>query len=319
MSHFTLLVIGDNVDQQLAPYADQEFEDQYAVFENKEDEYRNEYENETIEAVIVDGEFHTKYDDIFRKKTASIGSDWVYPKNAVFKKMLYKEFYPTMEDFLSQWHGVHSVDEKTGLYGYWTNPNGKWDWYSIGGRWTGYFLPKDGASGNLGRSGAFDNSPRKGWVDQIRLGDIDFEAMRADAEQAANDVYDTIENIVQGRQIPSWTAIIKKHGDNIEAARNEYNNHPVIKSFHESDFQWFGIDLEGEYGQGREAYVAKCRNRVAVTYAVLKDGEWFQKGEMGMFGDSHGEMTQDSWNEQFCRLIDSLSPDTVLTLVDCHI
>ena len=36
-------------------------------------------------------------------------------------------------------------------WGYYTNPNGKWDGYSVGGRYSGYFRLKNGAKGNIGK------------------------------------------------------------------------------------------------------------------------------------------------------------------------
>lgn len=42
----------------------------------------------------------------------------------------------------------YKLDEETGKYGYWENPNRKWDWWQIGGRWAGWLpqktnLPED--------------------------------------------------------------------------------------------------------------------------------------------------------------------------------
>ena len=43
---------------------------------------------------------------------------------------------------MKEWCGQENRDPKTGRYGYWRNPNAKWDWYSTGGRWAGHFLIK---------------------------------------------------------------------------------------------------------------------------------------------------------------------------------
>ena len=34
---------------------------------------------------------------------------------------------------------------------------------------------------------------------------------------------------------------------------------------------------------------------------------------------SSDEMTEDEWNKQFWEMINSLDPETELTLIDCHI
>jgi hypothetical protein len=56
------------------------------------------------------------------------------------------------------------------------------------------------------------------------------------------------------------------------------------------------------------------------TYAVVAEGAWKAKAEMGWFGVSHSEAMDDlSWVEWWDHLIGNLSDDTLLTVVDCHI
>ena len=59
-----------------------------------------------------------------------------------------KEFlkdYPTFENYLEE---NYEKDEETNLYGYWENPNAKWDWYEIGGRWRRTLKLKNGQGTN---------------------------------------------------------------------------------------------------------------------------------------------------------------------------
>lgn len=321
MSHFTVLVIGDDFEKQLEPYQEQDFDPKYGVFHDQTEEYLNEYNNESTNVIVTSFGVFNRYDEIFKKYDPNSfgGHDYQYPKDSVEKTIPLKEFYPTFEDFLDKYHNVSEKDPQTGKYGYWYNPNAKWDWAVVGGRWTGFFKPKEGAWGQLGESGSFGNKPKDGWVDHIAIGDVDFDFMKAKAEKDAHVEFDIVESIVKGREIPSWDKIREKHGENIDLARTEYHNHPVIVDFNKSKFNYFGINLFEEYGHGREAYVTKCRNRTAVPYAVLKDGKWYQRGEMGWFGISSNEQSQEDWNAQFWSLLDSLPPETMLTLVDCHI
>ena len=58
------------------------------------------------------------------------------------------------------------------------------------------------------------------------------------------------------------------------------------------------------------------------TYAVItEDGEWHAKGEMSWFAFStETEEEAEEWKKQYwSRFIESLSGDTLLTMVDCHI
>lgn len=320
MSHFTVIVIGDDIDEQMAPFAEQDADEEYLQFKDTEDENREEYENKEIDIVVLaDGSFHSKYEEQFSYHAkGSFSREWKYPEGSIIRQGKFSEIYPTFEEFMEEWHGTSERDEKMGRYGYWHNPQAHYDWYSVGGRWMGYFKPKAGAIGSLGEPGAFDNTAKNGWVDSIRLCDIDIEGMKADAEKEANETYDKLESVLKGRPLPSWSAIREKHGENIQAARDEYHSLQVVKELNEAQF-WSMGDLVEAYGPNREGYVERHKNGTMVPYAFVKDSKWYQKGEMGWFGISSDEMTQDEWNRQFWEMINSLDPQTKLTLLDCHI
>lgn len=142
--------------------------------------------------------------------------------------------------------------------------------------------------------------------------------MKKVAIKEANETYDKIESILNGRTYPSWKDIREKHGDNLDAAREEYHSHEVVKAFSEASFHIWG-DFYEEYGYSREEFVKRCENRTMVPFAVVKDGQWYQKGDMGWWGMTSNEISQDEWNDKFGELINSLDPETQLTLVDCHI
>lgn len=52
-----------------------------------------------------------------------------------------KEKYPIIDKYAKDYHGYRKVN---GRYGYMSNPNAKYDWYSTGGRWSGYLINRDG-------------------------------------------------------------------------------------------------------------------------------------------------------------------------------
>lgn len=52
-----------------------------------------------------------------------------------------KEKYPTIDLLAKEYFGYCKVN---GRYGYMSNPNAKYDWYSEGGRWSGYLTNKEG-------------------------------------------------------------------------------------------------------------------------------------------------------------------------------
>jgi len=56
MSHFTVLVVGSNPEEQLAPYQENNMDDcprDYMEFNNVEDVSKEDYEKDTIKKVIM--------------------------------------------------------------------------------------------------------------------------------------------------------------------------------------------------------------------------------------------------------------------------
>ncbi len=319
MSHFCVLVIGEDIESQLAPFAEQDFSEEYGVFCDKEDDFLDEYQNKTTQIVVLaDGSMHHQYSSQFRQYS-NFNTEYVYPEGSIIREGHFTEMYDTLEAFAEGWHGYSERDKKMGRFGYWHNPQAKWDWWTLGGRFTGYFKPKAGASGEVGEPGAMNNKPTDGWVDSLLLKDVDLESMLQESIEQAHKTYDKIDHILKGREYPSWQAILEKHGeDNIDEAKLEFNQHPVVKDFNKAQFFIWG-DFHETFGHSREEYVQKRKNSTMVPFAVIKDGQWYQKGEMGWFGFSTKEMTEKQWNNHFWELINALSPETRLSIVDCHI
>jgi len=94
MSHFTVMVIGNNPEEQLAPYHE---------YESTENDDKYVVDVDITEETLSDYEVH-------------------------------KEDGQSLADFAEDWNGVVLRDGK--IYRH-TNPNSKWDWYSLGGRWSG--------------------------------------------------------------------------------------------------------------------------------------------------------------------------------------
>ena len=343
MSHFTVLVIGENLEGQLLPYEEQTTNPEYLEFENTEEKERKKYETESIDLYLLpNGEKVLKWKD----KEIRPFINHFLPKNydespfeqqAMFQETCEKavesgilvpvdqkftERYSSFEAYMEGWCGYDERDPKTGKYGYYHNPNSKWDWWTIGGRWTGYFKTKKGATGILGKSGVFGNKPRGGWVDQVRKGDIDLEYMREHARKQAVKEYDAFSAVVNGIEPPkkAWKDFYPDFGDDIQKAREEWHNHPWVKAISKSKLDCWNDPMEVYcvLEGGREKYIQRAVDSVIVPFAVLKDGQWFEKGKMGLAMISD-EINPDTWNEQVNKLIDELPDETLITAVDCHI
>ena len=304
MSHFVVLVIGDDVDLQLAPFNEQpEAGDPHVklIFNDRTDEFRKEYDEESVE--------------IIKRPDGS----WVFAHDApgVPVSVKFSELYPTFEEFCNRWRGAQPNEQ--GRYGYSSNPNAKWDWYQIGGRWSGYFKALPGVIGKVGESGVFGNKARPGMYDQLRRGDIDFDGMRADAAAEANKHYDAYEAAVAGLKVPKCWTEFRTAYENTDDAREAYNTTPYITALRAASIlPWFE-DPVAFYGIGREKFVERASNSTFVPFAVLKDGEWFAKGEMGWFGISSDDVDPETWSDRVWELLRDLPEDTLITAVDCHI
>lgn len=332
MSHFTVLVIGDDAESQLEPYNENMEVTEYF------DEVVSEEEKERFVTF-----YHEKHDarGTFEEIYSEWGDDWNggrWRKEDVPRRRRWKcESCEMMNTWKAKYcgeffakvspKGCASPAPKNHFVTIWNsystyNPDSKWDWYVLGGRWKGYFRLKPGRTGELGEAGVFDNEAPELSADSALKADIDFEFMRDLAGKTASVLYDEFWNIVDGRALPRWDEIRKKHGKNIDKARDEYHDIDVIKDLDASDkfsgmFFFFNDILDFEESRGD--YVQRARNSAIVTYALVKDGKWYQRGEMGWFGMAFNEMDEHEWNKQFHKLLDELPDATLLSVYDCHI
>lgn len=68
----------------------------------------------------------------------------------------------------------------------------------------------------------------------------------------------------------------------------------------------------------KEEWMAKFKPWIC-PYAVLHEGEWMEKGEMGWWGIDDPHCTDEEWDEKFQKFIKELDPETEIAIVDCHI
>lgn len=300
MSHFSVLVVGADVEKQLAPFQENNMGDcpkEYIEFIDKTDEIAKGYE---------------------AKLCASDGAD-------------FKAEYPTIEAYAEDYHG-YKKDEVLGRYGYWENPNAKWDWYRIGGRWAGHFKLKAGVTAPAPRPGyevAFgQEQPADNTADTATKSEIDFEKMREDAAHDAALEYDYVAGIFG--DLPAhkpWAEF--SDIENIEERRAAYRVQPRIMAWHEAgkiplhERRKLPVDLTfgnpDDYVASRDHFINLARLRAGSTFAVLLNGKWYERGEMGWWACVSNEKDTETWLSMFHKMLDELPGDTQLTVVDCHI
>lgn len=294
MSHFTVLVIGKDPEQQLEPFQEnnlnncpQKYLKYFVHDKGKNIEFENEQEAKEKYGKILDEEDN---------------------------------------------------DE---IYGYWENPKAKWDWYVLGGRWTGFFQLKKKGKGELGEPGTFTDEATGHVADAAQKKHIDFQAMEDDAAKRARFRYENLERIFGGKipKVKTWEEFLKedkykiKSGDNkgqlnYTKLRDDYNAQDGIKlkaklrkdetipKGDREDLMFVELD---NYQVSKEEFVKQKRLEAGVPFAIIKNGEWIEKGQMGWFGQSDNEEDDELWAYKCKKLIQSLPEHTLLSLYDCHI
>lgn len=279
MSHFSVMVIGGDVDAQLQPYHEYEctgIVDQYVIWIDCTEEVKEAWEK----ADTVQGDMDTFARDYFGYEVREV-------------------------DGVKQW-------------GRMTNPNKKWDWWVIGGRWAGSLKLKPGAAGNYGERSWTnrDKADDMDRCDQARKGDIDVQGMRDEAVARAEKAWDSTRGVPPCPEWLSFDRMMELHPDSMEAARDAYWAQPEV-ACRKAVF-WSARDLDA-FLMPREQYIERARNGALAQFAYVKDSKWFERGEMGWFACVSDEKDPDAWNRQFNEAFDALPDDTLITIVDCHI
>lgn len=150
MSHFTVLVeVSEDttLETLLEPFYEQgEATDYYMEFDDQTEDLQEEYKNKsTTQVRTPDGVLVSPYDDRFLvKEPGKLGSHRVIPEDHEKIEVPFKDLYSTFEEFVQEWHGMGEANKRNGRWGWYMNPNAKWDWWTIGGRWDGVLRLKEG-------------------------------------------------------------------------------------------------------------------------------------------------------------------------------
>lgn len=143
MSHFSILVIGPDVEGQLARYDEGIQTEPYKVHTTVPWFADDAHKGAGVLAADLHG-LVAWYDHTYPDEKGN----WAIDDDGLYKMSTY-------------------------------NPASKWDWYVIGGRWGGFLKMKPGCTGELGKRLAFDEPPAAGGADIALAGDVDWAAMIA--------------------------------------------------------------------------------------------------------------------------------------------
>jgi hypothetical protein len=286
MSHFVVLVIGENIEDQLDPYEEKDVEPYVEATKQQAIEMEKKRIQKYKEGIYAE----------YLKDPEAYAKDCMNPKHLEYlehefpKKLKWtdEEIY---QNEVLQFKDPEEVGPNGEIYSTY-NPKSKWDWYLVGGRWTGALPLKLGAYGVTGTPGVMTNPAEEGWVDQARKGDIDWPKIHQ-TKKKYDEAIEYWEVVVEGKKPPEGKS---------------------------RDFftMWKPKFYKERYGN-KETFAKCCSN--FTMWAIVKDGKWIEKGDMGWWGIS-SETNEEAldWELNFYdTYIKPLPDDTLLTVVDCHI
>ena len=210
-----------------------------------------------------------------------------------------KAKYPTLNKYLEEYCGYRYHEEQND-YGYWENPNAKWDWWIIGGRWAGLLTVSESNKNFIvGQPSLFGSNEnpyqvKNGYmhVDCARVKDLVFPNREKSYEQA----------------IRFWEMKVEGKEPTTEEEKE------LLK------WDFYKVEYYTRTYKDKETY-AQCESTFH-TYAIIdKDGRWNAKGEMGWWGISTSDEGVEVQYIKYYRkyVFDNATDNDYITIVDCHI
>lgn len=350
MSHFTVLVVGDDVDDLLAPYNEQgepgdehmeftdyteEIDEEWAAGTQQEWRPAHTIENKITPAQIKElkagkeiplkikigwGEIKKGEKEVFTSRKKDYHLEVLQTGHADMhivklveppKDIKHSDKYKTKEEFIEDWYG-YEYDEDEKAYGYYSNPISKWDWYQTGGRWAGLIKLRKGQVNNAGR----------GRGEQSLLIDRD---MYPEANQTDSALLKDIDPTCL-RNLTTY-AILSEDG---WKEQNEMGWFGMSSSAGEGKNIPNSIDKEdvknhldgGQWGSPYTVEYKKDFNKTLKKYYTLEDKYYVLKENHPKFEEDILHETfypQITWDNNFQEYLGGLSDDTKITIVDCHV
>lgn len=344
MSHFSVLLVlpsyptEDLIAKTLQPFHEYEctgIDDEYVVDVDKTEEVEADWLKPVKAVRMADGSLHSRWDDKFYTGAPAYKDRWddkptfVLPEGAAEIEVPQNELgeYADIIAFAKDYHGYEHRD---GRFWRHTNPNAQWDWYQIGGRYSGKLRTLTGR-GEKGQPGLMGSQEDPDGYDIAQRGNIDFDAMTNARVQARREwVDDILSKSGLTHAELEQVLLLKPEVDRTWQTLTEPR--PRGAEYHEWIAKAFDTDAGRNLVKAEKAVwdlprLGKHSTLEAwidaapalTTWAVVQDGKWIEKGSMGWWGISTGDMDQDEWEAKVSDLVKTMPVDHWLAFVDCHI
>ena len=308
--------VDNKLNEIMEPYYQDTENPAYLDFEDYTEIVTDEYTNGRIDCIKLPQGNILRADDYHLANQFCICDGKVFQKVAgpLFhikrtkkaKKMKALVSYPQRKLYETLAHYAEEVynyifDEEHQRYGYYFNPNMKWDWFSIGGRWADLFLVKTSCLEYFQDDRSWTNSYVKIaapsgyiWVCAARKKDIEWQVMYEWKIQNLTERFQRLEKMYHdGKLDPDMYATITEEGI-IAYGRVIYYKDEPLDAF-------------------LNRYAASWRHYPVYFHDIVNEEQWISL-------DNYQETEEmGHWVKQLDSYIDSLSDDTILVGVDYHI
>lgn len=208
-----------------------------------------------------------------------------------------------------------------------TNPNKKWDWWTVGGRYSGKLTVRvpHGEYFTLDQSSC------------APVNMVDFDEMLLTNKQARLDQIDSMHRLCRNEHpdmsYEMFLAAMEDYRATLVRLRKEWEEAGSSGSFakfinaHPDGPEWrahpvstacsvySNYQLEGN--QTLEEWAAAAQPLTA--FAFVKDGKWYEMGRMGWWAMVSDSKDEADWEKEVGDMVQSLRADQWITVVDCHI
>lgn len=313
------------VDRLLAPFYAQTDDPEYLEFEPED--LRKQYETDTIDEIDNGGflmspwcyelmqYFH--YDPEAGIITAR---DPIYDeiaKQLTVIRTPVKDIYKTYEQAMLEYYGFDKGPN--GQYGYWTNPYGVYDWYSIGGRWPNMFMIKPTATEYMEFIDRYSKEDRKfltyNWkgldyklVCATRKGLVEWDDNKARNLEIAQMYYNELSSI--------FNSAIKGIDINIDKDKHPYIVfNPEIKSLCQYGSAIFDSNIHSIEDYMRVYMPYACHPS---KYALSFYGLFLNNSIDGLGYICLDDVGSDGILDAIAKHIERIPDDTWLVTIDTH-
>lgn len=318
MSHFSVLVLGDNIEEQLAPYHEFEctgYDDSYVQDLDITEQTKAEFNNATCTRVLTPNgkDYLSTTDDLFyREPTKEELKKIKDQQKAIFSKTDIDYITKDWKDGKGNRHKVYELPKgykevtvaKKEIMSFYQYVSEYLDFKSI----LLNTFPDLKKEHKYGYAVIDENqevikiihrtNPNSKW-DWYVIGGrfsgllITKEGLTTDQAKAGNIDFNKIKE--------KNLAIAKENWNEFQASDKPY--------------KYYYFDVCNN--ETAEEYLS--RKSKFTTYALIKDKKWYEKGTMGWWGVSTNEKDPFIWESEFNKLLENLDPETLVTVVDCHI